>query len=147
MRKWMDRLHEKNALVFALIWIGIYCLINSLANMLSDAVGLENSVTCVANGILTVWLIRWIRKKGLLTYYGLCKSKVPASGFLYYLPLALFASTNLWLGVACVLPLAEVLCYILSMLCVGFLEEVIFRGLLFNAMVPDFCLRHWQKTV
>ena len=137
MGKYLDRIHAKNELVFVLIWIGIYCIVNSLANLLSAAVGVDSSVTCLANGVLTVWLILWIRKKGLLSYYGLCKSPVPAGKFLWYLPLALFASTNLWLGVGSNLPPLDTVCYILSMLCVGFLEEVIFRGFLFRALAKE----------
>ena len=72
-----------------------------------------------------------------MTYFGLCKSAVPASRFLWYLPLVLFASTNLWLGFDKNLPLSDMICYIISMLCVGFLEEVIFRGLLFKVLVKD----------
>ena len=72
-----------------------------------------------------------------MTYFGLCKSKVSASKFLYYLPLALFASTNLWLGFGRNFPLPDAICYMLSMLCVGFLEEVIFRGFLFKALAKD----------
>lgn len=137
MGKLLDRVYAKNKLTFALVWIGIYCLINSLANLLSETIGIDSSVTCVANGILSVWLFHWIRKKGLLHYYGLCKSQLPASKFLWYLPLVLFASTNLWLGIGQNLPLLDAVCYILSMLCVGFLEEVIFRGFLFKALAKE----------
>ena len=43
-------------------------------------------------------------------------------------------TTNLWYGVTLNYGALESLLYVLSMLCVGFLEEIIFRGLLFNAM-------------
>ena len=135
--KWLDRIYDKNELTFALIWIGIYCLANSLANSASAVVGIDSIFTCMVNGILVTYLYLWIRKKGLLSYFGLCKSRIPASKFLYYLPLALFASTNLWLGFGRNLPVLDTVCYILSMLCVGFLEEVIFRGFLFKALAKD----------
>ena len=47
------------------------------------------------------------------------------------------ASGNLWNGVAVNYSLAETTCRIMCMLCVGFLEEVIFRGLLFVAIARD----------
>ena len=53
---------------------------------------------------------------------------------LYYFPLLLMFSANLICSVTFNYGAAETVLYILSMLCVGFLEEVIFRGLLFNAM-------------
>ena len=137
MEKWFDRLYKKNELAFSLVWIGIYCVANSLANILSDVIGIQSSVTWLVNGALSAGLYLWIRKRGLLAYYGLCKSQVPAAEFVWYLPLALFASTNLWLGVRSNLPAFDTVCYILSMLCVGFLEEVIFRGFLFKALAKE----------
>lgn len=137
MDKWLDRIYDRSELTFALVWIGIYCLANSSANSVSAAIGIDSAFTCVINGILVTILYLWIRKKGLLSYFGLCKSRIPASKFLYYLPLALFASTNLWLGFGRNLPALDTVCYILSMLCVGFLEEVIFRGFLFKALAKD----------
>lgn len=137
MDKWFDKIHEKNELTFALLWIGIYCFANSLVNLLSDLIGIHSSAAFLFNGILTAVMYIWIKKKGLMAYYGLCRSKVPAVKFLWYLPLALFASTNLWLGVGSNLPAIDTACYILSMLCVGFLEEVIFRGFLFKALAKE----------
>ena len=46
-------------------------------------------------------------------------------------------TTNLWYGVTINFSPLENVLYILSMLCVGFLEEMIFRGFLFNALVRD----------
>ena len=56
---------------------------------------------------------------------------------LYYAPLILLLTANLWYGVGLNQPLLETVLYILSMFCVGFLEELIFRGLLFQAMAKD----------
>ena len=46
-------------------------------------------------------------------------------------------SANLWFGVTLNYGIVETVLYILSMFCVGFLEEVIFRGLLFGAMKKE----------
>jgi membrane protease YdiL (CAAX protease family) len=46
-------------------------------------------------------------------------------------------SANLWYGVTLNFGVGETVLYILAMFCVGFLEEVIFRGLLFGAMKKD----------
>lgn len=137
MSKWLNALHEKSELYFALVWIGIYCIVNSLAHPISDAIGIESSAALVFNAVLTVALYIWVKRKGLLEYYGLCGSKVPAARFLWYIPLIIFMSRNLWLGFGMNLPAADTVCYILSMLCVGFLEEVIFRGFLFKALAKD----------
>ena len=53
------------------------------------------------------------------------------------MPLVILASGNLWNGAAVNYTPAETVCRIVCMLCVGFLEEVIFRGLLFSAIAED----------
>ncbi len=56
---------------------------------------------------------------------------------LFYFPLIILITANLWYGVAFNQSALETLLHILSMFCVGFLEEMIFRGFLFNAMAKD----------
>ena len=56
---------------------------------------------------------------------------------LYYVPPFIMLSANLWYGVTLNYGILETVLYVLSMFCVGFLEEVIFRGLLFEAMKKD----------
>lgn len=122
---------------FALVWIAIYTLGNSLANPLSDMIGIEMSAHAVFCLVLTFALFFWIRKNGLMKKYGLCKTSVPARRFLWYVPLVLIASHNLWNGAAMNFEWAGLLSYIVFMLCVGFLEEVLLRGLLFRALQKD----------
>lgn len=137
MMKWLDRFYQKSEFYFALVWIGVYCAANSLANPLSKMIGVGSSASLLWNLALTVLLLTWIRKNGLTKYYGLCSSKIPAGRFLWYVPLVLFMFRNLWFGFAINFPAADTVCYILSMLCVGFLEEVIFRGFLFQALAKE----------
>lgn len=140
----MKKLLEKNELLFALAWIGFYCLAESLAYPLSNIIGVESAAAAIINIALTVVIFLWVRKQGLLSYYGLCASKVPARRMLWYLPLIVVSTSNLWRGVAVNMQMLECLCYMVSMLCVGFLEEIIFRGFLFNAIRRD---SEWQAVV
>ena len=133
----MKKLYEKNELTFAIVWIVVYCVLQSLANPLNKAIGVAYAASAAFCVLQTVVLFAFIRKNNLQNRYGLCKSSVPARQFLYYLPLVVLASGNLWNGVAVNYTLAETICRIVCMLCVGFLEEVIFRGLLFKAMAKD----------
>lgn len=133
----MKKLYEKNELIFALLWIVVYCVLQSLANPLNKRIGVEYSASAAFCILQAIILIAFIRKKHLQKRYGLCKSPVPACRFLYYVPLLLLASGNLWNGIALNYSLPETICRIVCMLCVGFLEEVIFRGLLFAAIAKD----------
>lgn len=133
----MKKLYEKNELAFAIVWIVVYCVLQSLANPLNKAIGIEYAASAAFCVLQTIVLFAFIRKNDLQKRYGLCGSPVPASRFLYYVPLAILASGNLWNGVAVNYTPAETFFRIVCMLCVGFLEEVIFRGLLFKAIAKD----------
>lgn len=133
----MKKLYEKNELTFAIVWIVIYCVLQSLANPLNQIIGIEYAASAVFCIVQSVVLFAFIRRNDLLKKYGLCKSPVPARRFLFYLPLIILASGNLWNGAAINYTPAETACRIACMLCVGFLEEVIFRGLLFRAIAKD----------
>ena len=133
----MKKLYEKNELTFAIVWIAVYCVLQSLANLLNKVIGIEYAVSAAFCILQAIVLSSFIRKNNLLKRYGLCKSPVPARRFLYYVPLIVLASGNLWNGAAVNYNPAETVCRIVCMLCVGFLEEVIFRGLLFTAIAKD----------
>ena len=133
----MKKLYEKNELTFAIVWIVVYCVLQSLANPLNNAIGVACAASAAFCVLQTVVLFTFIRKNHLQKRYGLCKSPVPACQFLYYVPLIILASGNLWNGFAINYSPAEMACRIVCMLCVGFLEEVIFRGLLFKAIAKD----------
>ena len=133
----MTKLYQKSEITFAILWIVAYVVLSRLADHLSEGPGIVKSVTFVLQLAMSLVLFFWIRKEGLCEKYGLCRSKLPAKGFLYYLPLILIASTALWSGVCARYGFPGTLTYFLSMCCVGFLEEVIFRGLLFRAMEKD----------
>ena len=133
----MTKLYEKNELTFAILWIVGYVVLSSLADRLSESIGVVKSVTAALHIAMSLVLFFWIRKNGLSAKYGLRRSGVPAKWFLYYLPLAVIASTAFWNGIRLQYGFPDAVTYFISMCCVGFLEEVIFRGLLFRAMEKD----------
>ena len=133
----MEKIYKKNELTFAIVWIVVYCVLQSLANPLNQVIGIAYAASAAFCILQACVLFCFIRKNDLLKRYGLCKSPVPARRFLYYVPLIVLASGNLWNGVAVNYTTAETVCRIVCMLCVGFLEEVIFRGLLFTAIAKD----------
>lgn len=133
----MKKLYEKSELTFAIVWIVVYCVLQSVANPLNKVIGIEYAASAAFCILQTIVLLIFILKNKLQKRYGLCKSPVPAWRFLFYLPLIALASGNLWNGVALNYSPAATACRIVCMLCVGFLEEVIFRGFLFKAIAKD----------
>lgn len=133
----MTKLYKKSEIAFAILWIVAYVVLSSLADQLSETLGVTKSVTAVLHIVMSLILFFWIRNNGLGEKYGFCKSKVPAKRFLYYLPLVIIASTSFWGGVKLQYGFPGAPLFFISMCCVGFLEEVILRGLLFRAMEKD----------
>lgn len=133
----MKKLYEKNELAFAIVCIAVYCILQSLANPFNKAIGIEYAASAAFCLLQTGVLFAFIQRNHLLKRYGLCKSPVPARRFLFYVPLFILASGNLWNGAALNYTPVETVCRVVCMLCVGFLEEVIFRGFLFTAIAKD----------
>ena len=133
----MKKLYEKSEIWFAVVWIIAYCVLMSVGDALSEVVGIQKSVTLLIGVLLSALLLLFLKKHDLLASYGFCAPKASARKMLYYLPVALMMTANLWFGVTLNYGWLESVLYILTMLCVGLLEEVIFRGLLFEAMRKD----------
>lgn len=130
----IKKLYQKSELWFAIVWIVAYVVLASIGDNLSDKTGVLKAVTLPVLIALSAVLFFFVKKNGLSEKYGLCKPQLSGAKMLFYFPLIVLLTANLWYGVALNTSVAETLLYILSMLCVGFLEEMIFRGFLFNAM-------------
>lgn len=130
----MKKLYDKNELSFALLWIGIYVVLISAADNFSKSLGVERLLTAPACIALTLILYLWLNRYGLKKEYGLCPFEGVPGKYLYFIPLVLLASTNLWGGLQVNLTPWESVLHVICMLCVGFLEEIIFRGFLFRAI-------------
>ena len=133
----MRKLYEKSQIWFAVVWIVAYCVLMSVGDALSATLGVEKSVTLVVGLVLSIILLLFLHQNDLFEAYGLCAAKVSARTMLYYVPVLVMLTANLWYGTAWNYGVAERVLYVLMMLCVGFLEEAIFRGLLFEAMRKD----------
>ena len=133
----MKKLYAKSELWFSLLWIIAYVVLFSLADSVSVGLGTEKIITAPLCVLMTVILLLWIKRNHLLSKYGLARIKVDHKKYLYYLPLLVLISTNLWGGFALRLSPVETVLYVVSMIGVGILEEVIFRGLLFKALCKD----------
>ena len=133
----MKKLYEKKPLAFALIWIGIYCTVQSLGNMISSRIGINESANAVLAAAQAVFMLLWLHRSGLTQTFGLNKPAQSAERMLYYIPLALICTRNLWNGLNMDPKPAELCFHIILMVCVGFLEELIFRGFLFEAIAKD----------
>ncbi len=133
----MKRLFEKSEIWFAVIGIIIYVVGFSTADSISESIGNPKLVTAVFALVLSAVLFVFVKKNDLTAYFGLCRVEGSGRRFLYFVPLILLSTINLWNGLSCKGTAAEAVLFVLSMCGVGFLEELIFRGFLFKAMCRD----------
>ena len=133
----MNKLYNKSELGFAIFWIVTYIVFVSIADGISAVIGIEKIITVFVLIAMTVIVFYWIFRNKHMGKYGLCLPKHKARNYLYFLPLMVMASINLWLGFSLNFSILESILYIVSMLLVGFLEEIIFRGFLFKAMAKE----------
>ena len=130
----LKKLYDKSQIWFAVAWIIAYCVLMSVGDALSASIGMDKSVTLAIGIVLSGIVLQFLKKHGLSRDYGLCAPKASAKSMLFYIPILVMLTANLWYGVTLNYGVLETVLYILAMFCVGFLEEVIFRGLLFEAM-------------
>jgi len=133
----IKKLYNKSEIWFAIVWIIAYVVFASIGDNLSTLVGVSKVITLPILITLSVLLFLFIKNNDLTKQYGLCKPELSSAKMLFYFPLIVLLSANLWYGVALNASPLETVLYILSMFCVGFLEEMIFRGFLFNAMAKN----------
>jgi membrane protease YdiL (CAAX protease family) len=130
----MKKLYDKSNLCFSIIWIVAYVVLFSVADGLSEKTGYMKSITVLVGILLSTIIIIFLKKNNLLEKYGLCSFKGNLKSFLFFIPLLAILTVNLWNGVKMNTSIINTILFIISMVCVGFLEEIIFRGFLFVSM-------------
>lgn len=131
---YMKKIYDKSNLCFSIIWIVAYVVLFSVADGLSEKTGYMKSITVLVGILLSTIIIIFLKKNNLLEKYGLCSFKGNLKSFLFFIPLLAILTVNLWNGVKINTSIINTILFIISMVCVGFLEEIIFRGFLFVSM-------------
>lgn len=129
----MKKIFEKHEILFCILLIVVYILVNSYC---IQNFGVEDYRSTIINTVFSVALIILMIILKRTSYYGLTKVK-NLKKYLYFIPLILIVSVNLWNGVNINNTASEIIFHILTMINVGFIEEIIFRGFLFKMMAKD----------
>ena len=133
----MKKLYEKNELIFSLTWIAIYVIGTSLAEALSETVGIPKLVSAIFHIAMSITLLLWVRRNNLTEKYGLFLPRYRLVQAWFFIPLVLVCLYKLIFSPALRFSATESILFVISMLCVGFLEELIFRGFLFRAIEKE----------
>jgi membrane protease YdiL (CAAX protease family) len=129
----MNKIFEKYETLICIFLIILYITTNSYC---VQNFGEISYVGFVVNLILSVFLIVVILALKRTSYYGLIKVK-NSKKCLYFIPLILILSVNLWNGININNSPSEIVLHILTMINIGFIEEIIFRGFLFKMMAKN----------
>ena len=130
----LEKLYKKSEVWFAVIFIIAYVAGDSFLIQASESVGIEMIYTIPYNLLLLGIMFAFIGKNHLLGYYGINKVKCKASKLLYYVPLVIIATVNIWFGASFKMGLQATVVYFVAMIVTGIAEEMLFRGFLFKAM-------------
>lgn len=129
----MRKLYEKNELMFAVLWILVYCFatIPIRGNLGDDSIWMTIVLLVIAVGITAFVKINHLEKK-----YGLTGWPRNTKRYLFFIPMWILVTGNLWGGFGIVYDGMGQVFAVISMLLIGYVEEVIFRGFLFKALIP-----------
>ena len=130
-------LFRKNEVTFAIVLIVIYVVGNSICQSVSETIGIEFLAETVFCIIMSAAVYIFIKRSNLSEYLGMKKPEISVSRMLFYIPFILIGGVGGFFGMG--LAYSPFICIIraVMMICVGFLEEVIFRGFLFRGIAKS----------
>lgn len=133
----MIEFYRKKELAFSLICIGAYVVLFSAADNISSIIGIKSVLTAPIALAFCVFLLIFIMRGDFAGKLGLRGFEGSVVRYLFFIPLLALASCNIWNGVEMSVSVTETALFVVKMLCVGFIEEILFRGFLFNALAKD----------
>lgn len=127
----MRKLYETKPVLFAVLWIVLYCVVMApiRGRFGDDSVQMLLGLVAISMGLLL-----FISANRLQGELGFDRWIQNGRKILWLLPLWILATGNLWSGLGLRYAGVNAVMATLSFLLVGFVEETIFRGFLFNGM-------------
>ena len=127
----MRKFYETKPVLFAVLWIAIYVvLVAPLRGSYGDG-SLQMLLGLVA---ISAVLLAVIRLLGIEKELGMTRWLRNGKALLWLLPMWVLSTGNLWGGVGLRYDGITTVMAVLSFLLVGVVEEIVFRGFLFNGM-------------
>ena len=129
----MEKVFEKHETLFTILLIVIYVVVNSY---MIQNFGITSYQSVIVNTLLSILLLIFILFLKRVKFYGITKPN-NYKDFLYFIPLFIISLFNLRRGIHINNGISEIIFHILTMINIGFLEEMLFRGFLFKMMERD----------
>ena len=128
----MRKLYEKKEILFAVLWIVAYCVV---LGTIRGNFGDESIYMLIALIVFTAGIIAFVKINHLEEKYGLDRWPKNMKKYLFFIPMWILATGNIWDGFGPSYQGTSLVFAAISMILVGFVEEMIFRGFLFRAML------------
>ena len=128
----MQKLYEKQEVLFAVLWIAAYCTVIA---PIKQRFGIRSVWMLLALLVFAGSITAFVKASHAEEKYGLAGWPRDTKRFLYFLPMWILATGNLWDGFVPSCRGTELLISVLCMSLVGFVEEMLFRGFLFKALL------------
>lgn len=130
----MRKLYEKKEVLFAVLWIVVYCVVMT---PIKAKFGYASIWWLLAMIAFSTGITVFVRANRLEEKYGLNGFPRDMKEYLFFIPMFILATGNIWDGFSLEFKGTELVIATLSMILVGFVEEMIFRGFLFKAMLGN----------
>ena len=89
----MKKLYEKNELLFAILWIVVYC---AASIPIRGSLGDESLAMVIELAVIAAGILVFVKKFNLEEKYGLVKWNGSAANYLFFLPVLILMTGNLW---------------------------------------------------
>ena len=114
----MESKFEKHETLYTILLIVFYVAINSY---LVQNFGIGDYRSSIVNTFISLFLIVLMKKLNRLEYYGIKKIS-NCKKYLFFIPLIIISTVNLWGKISFDKTVSETLLYFITMLNVGFIE-------------------------
>lgn len=128
----MKKFYEKFEVLFAVLWIIAYC---ALTIPIRGKLGDESPLMLAALAAVAVGSFAFVKGYHLEEKYGFVKWRGKARDYLFFIPILILMTGNLWGGFGIAYEGISQVYAVCSMLLIGFIEELLFRGFLFRAIL------------
>ena len=129
----MMKLYKKNELLFAILSIVVYVVVCGTLRNLGD----DSPYMAIGLILISIILFLFLKKNDLMDRYGLNHWPDNAKKMLYFIPMWIVSTGNIWDGIHVENKNIGILYSIISFILIGFVEEVLFRGFLFKALLKE----------
>lgn len=128
----MRKLYEKKEVLFAILWIVLYCVV---LGTIRGNFGDESTCMLLALLLFAAAVTAFVKTNHLEEKYGLAGWPKDMRRYLFFTPMWILATGNIWGGFVPYYHGAAQVTAVFSMILVGYVEEMIFRGFLLRAML------------